>query len=141
MCTTTEACSAGQVPNFTWNFPIDCTWTSSNPFGWPRLVILVNDKKMVVRGYGAVHIPTTAGRHVRYVRLFVPKSLSFLAGFIGWLTSSPAEFQASTFPARATDREATRVESTGVVKVVLNVTTVGMGDHGYSIERAEEEKS
>ncbi|CAJ0915141.1 unnamed protein product [Ranitomeya imitator] len=49
-----------------WNFPVEITFKSTNPFGWPQIVISVygpdafgND---VVRGYGAVHLPFTPGR-------------------------------------------------------------------------------
>ncbi|KAG9343041.1 hypothetical protein JZ751_015259 [Albula glossodonta] len=48
-----------------WTFPLDITFKSTNPFGWPQIVVSVygpnsfgND---VSRGYGAVQIPLTPG--------------------------------------------------------------------------------
>lgn len=125
-----------QRPNFTWNFPIDATWTSSNPFGWPRLVLGVRDTKSRFRGYGSVLVPTTSGRHVRYVRLFVPKSSSPLQEILASLGLTPLpEFRDPMFAAKDDNRDATRCASAGVVKVVLNVNTIGMGEHGYSTKR------
>ena len=72
-----------------WNFPLDITFRSSSPFGWPQLVVSVygldglgND---VVRGYGAVHIPLVS--QSPYVTLkipvFVPESASILQRIAG----------------------------------------------------------
>ncbi|XP_053220821.1 B9 domain-containing protein 1 isoform X2 [Podarcis raffonei] len=72
-----------------WNFPIDITFKSTNPFGWPQIVISVYGPDLfgndVVRGYGAVHIPFTPGRHRRTIPMFVPESTSKLQKF----TSDP----------------------------------------------------
>ncbi|XP_049557966.1 B9 domain-containing protein 1 isoform X4 [Orcinus orca] len=49
-----------------WNFPIDVTFKSTNPYGWPQIVLSVYGPDMfgndVVRGYGAVHVPFSPGR-------------------------------------------------------------------------------
>ena len=74
-----------------WNFPLDITFRSTSPFGWPQLVVSVygldslgND---VVRGYGAVHGPLVS--HSPYATLkipvFVPESASILQRIAGWL--------------------------------------------------------
>ncbi|XP_045680594.1 B9 domain-containing protein 1 isoform X4 [Phyllostomus hastatus] len=48
-----------------WNFPIDVTFKSTNPFGWPQIVLSVYGPDVfgndVVRGYGAVHVPFSPG--------------------------------------------------------------------------------
>uniref|UniRef100_A0A2K5MGS1 B9 domain-containing protein 1 n=1 Tax=Cercocebus atys TaxID=9531 RepID=A0A2K5MGS1_CERAT len=45
-----------------WNFPIDVTFKSTNPYGWPQIVLSVYGPDVfgndVVRGYGAVHVLT-----------------------------------------------------------------------------------
>lgn len=33
--------SSGLNKSVVWNFPIDVTWKSTNPHGWPRLIISV----------------------------------------------------------------------------------------------------
>ncbi|XP_069399054.1 B9 domain-containing protein 1 isoform X2 [Ovis canadensis] len=49
-----------------WNFPIDVTFKSTNPYGWPQIVLSVYGPDVfgndVVRGYGAVHVPLSPGR-------------------------------------------------------------------------------
>lgn len=48
-----------------WNYPVDLTYRSLNPFGWPQLVVSVTGPdffgRSVVRGYGSVHVPTSPG--------------------------------------------------------------------------------
>ncbi len=55
-----------------WNFPLDVTFKSTNPFGWPQLVVSVYGLdalgRDVVKGYGSIHLPTAAGRRVRGFR-------------------------------------------------------------------------
>ena len=83
-----------------WNFPLDITFRSTSPFGWPQLVVSVygldslgND---VVRGYGAIHIPLTSTVNVPYVTLkipvFVPESASIMQRIAGWILGRRPEF-------------------------------------------------
>ena len=50
-----------------WNFPLNITFKSTSPHGWPQLVVAVYGPDIlgndVVRGYGAVHAPLAPGRH------------------------------------------------------------------------------
>ncbi|XP_069917637.1 B9 domain-containing protein 1 isoform X4 [Oryctolagus cuniculus] len=72
-----------------WNFPIDVTFKSTNPFGWPQMVLSVYGPDVfgndVVRGYGAVHVPFSPGRYRKTIPMFVPESTSKLQKF----TSDP----------------------------------------------------
>ena len=116
-----------------WNFPIAATFSTTNAYGWPRLVLTVQDnKKGNCVGYGAVLLPTRAGKYTRYVHMFAPIASSPLQEFLGWLLSAPAEFRDTKFAARNNDREVTRVKSHGIVKVTLNVTTKNMEHFGYT---------
>uniref|UniRef100_A0A3B4XU69 B9 domain-containing protein 1 n=1 Tax=Seriola lalandi dorsalis TaxID=1841481 RepID=A0A3B4XU69_SERLL len=49
-----------------WNFPLETTFKSTNPSGWPQLVVSVYGPDVfgndVVRGYGATHIPFNPGQ-------------------------------------------------------------------------------
>uniref|UniRef100_A0A8C0AQ28 B9 domain-containing protein 1 n=1 Tax=Buteo japonicus TaxID=224669 RepID=A0A8C0AQ28_9AVES len=116
-----------------WNFPIDITFKSTNPsgcecWGWwdpgrrpgtplthasfagPQIVVSVygpdffgND---VVRGYGAVHVPFTPGRHTRTIAMFVPESTSRLQKFTSWFTGRRPEFTDPKVVAQGEGREA-----------------------------------
>ncbi|KAE9115114.1 hypothetical protein PF010_g9453 [Phytophthora fragariae] len=118
------------------NFPIDVSFKSTNPFGWPRLVLSLYGLdalgRDVVRGYGSVAFPVMPGCAVREVPLFRPQSSSVMQQFVAWLTGSPPEYFDSKFVAQSDSREITRVTSAGKVRVVLNIATHGMKQHGYT---------
>ncbi|GLE02133.1 hypothetical protein PINS_up010971 [Pythium insidiosum] len=82
------------------NFPIDLSFSSTNPFGWPRIVFSVYGLdaigRDVVRGYGSTHLPTSDGRVTRSVPLFRPLSSSWMQQFVAWLTGSPPEARATS---------------------------------------------
>ncbi|XP_020633698.2 B9 domain-containing protein 1 [Pogona vitticeps] len=120
-----------------WNFPIDITFKSTNPFGWPQIVISVYGPDIfgndVVRGYGAVHVPFTPGRHKRTIPMFVPESTSKLQKFTSWLTGRRPEFVDPKVVARGEGREVTRVRSQGFVTLSFNVVTKDMKKLGYDV--------
>jgi len=120
-----------------WNFPIDVTFRSTCPFGWPQIVVSVygndafghSDK---ILGYGAVHLPITPGRHEIYVNTFRPLASSLLGRFQSWLQGMRPEFIDALFPSKSQGRDVTRVQSFGTVKLVLDVTLQGMEQLGYA---------
>merc|ERR1712167_138889 len=131
---------AGRPAKVVWNFPVDLTFKSTNVYGWPQLVLHVHGtdflNRDIVRGYGSVHLPTSPGAHELQVRVFRPVSSSPLQQLIGWLNGTPAEYVEQKRPAMANGREVTRVESTGVVTVKINVVTRNMKQFGYSLPLA-----
>jgi len=137
--------AGGNEQTIVWNFPIDIAFKSTNAHGWPRLVISVYNLDFlgrdVVRGYACVLVPPFPGRYVRYVDMFIPVSTSMMQGLLAWLSGNRPEFYHAKFISQGRDREATRVRSSGVVKVVLNVTTMGLGKCGYSCRVAEQGES
>lgn len=118
------------------NFPIDVSFKSTNPFGWPRIVLSVYGLdalgRDVIRGYGTVHLPAFAGSTTRDVPLFKPLSSSLMQQFTAWLTGSPPEYFDSKFVTQNDGREVTRVCSAGKVRLALNIVTSGMKKHGYA---------
>lgn len=122
---------------YTWNYPLDITFRTTNVHGWPQLVLSVYGinlmGKDVIRGYGCTHVPVTPGRHVRYVRLYTPVSSSWCQQLVAWLTGNPAEFFDAKFVAQGHGREVTRVKSRGTVKVVFNVSTKNMSQWNYRV--------
>ncbi|KAF5911938.1 hypothetical protein HPG69_015916, partial [Diceros bicornis minor] len=118
-----------------WNFPIDVTFKSTNPYGWPQIVLSVygldvfgND---VVRGYGAVHVPFSPGRHKRTIPMFVPESTSKLQKFTSWFMGRRPEYTDPKVVAQGEGREVTRVRSQGFVTLLFNVVTKDMRKLGY----------
>jgi B9 domain-containing protein 1 len=94
-----------------WNLPFDVTWTSTNAFGWPRMVVEVRHLdflgREVVLGYGSMLVPTVPGRYIRYVRTFAPVSGSAVQGFLAWLTANRPEFVRPDFVTENKGREGT----------------------------------
>ncbi|XP_045680591.1 B9 domain-containing protein 1 isoform X2 [Phyllostomus hastatus] len=92
-----------------WNFPIDVTFKSTNPFGWPQIVLSVYGPDVfgndVVRGYGAVHVPFSPGRHKRTIPMFVPESTSTLQKFTSWFMGRRPEYTDPKVVAQGEGRE------------------------------------
>ncbi|XP_032303570.1 B9 domain-containing protein 1 isoform X4 [Coturnix japonica] len=127
--------------SFVWNFPIDITFKSTNPAGWPQIVVSVYGPDFfgsdVVRGYGAVHIPFTPGRHKRTIAMFVPESTSKLQKFTSWFTGRRPEFTDPKVVARGEGREVTRVRSQGFVTISFNIVTKDMKKLGYDVSPSD----
>ncbi|XP_067043867.1 B9 domain-containing protein 1-like [Acropora muricata] len=125
---------------FVFNFPLDITFKSTSPFGWPQLVISCYGLDFyghdVVRGYGAVHVPISPGSHTREVPMFVPESSSKFQKFMSWLFGRRPEFIDPKLVAQGEGREVTRVRSQGTVKIKFSVVTRDMKKLGYDTEPA-----
>ncbi|EDV27356.1 uncharacterized protein TRIADDRAFT_52971 [Trichoplax adhaerens] len=120
---------------FIWNFPLNITFKSTNPFGWPQLVLSVYGQDVfgndVVRGNGAIHIPISPGSHVREVPMFVPESSSQLQKLTSWLLGRRPDYVDPTIVAQSEGREVTRVRSQGSIKVIFNVNMMDLRTMGY----------
>ncbi|NP_001086557.1 B9 domain-containing protein 1 [Xenopus laevis] len=128
--------SQGGKQTLVWNFPVEITFKSTNPYGWPQIVISVYGPDVfgndVVRGYGAVHLPFTPGRHTRTIPMFVPESSSRLQRFTSWFMGRRPEFTDPKVVAQGEGREVTRVRSQGCVTVSFNVVTKDLKKLGYN---------
>ncbi|XP_020279185.1 B9 domain-containing protein 1 isoform X4 [Pseudomyrmex gracilis] len=69
----TQMCKCSNDPRnlVVWNFPLDITFKSTNPHGWPQLIMSFygldffgND---VIRGYAVCHLPLQTGHHEKSV--------------------------------------------------------------------------
>jgi len=120
---------------FVFNFPLDITFKSSNPYGWPRLVLSCYGPDCfgtdVVYGYGSTHVPITPGSHTREVPMFVPESSSLLQKFTAWFFGRRPEFVDPKVVAQGEAREVTRVCSQGKVTVRFNIVTRDVKKLGY----------
>ena len=110
-----------------WNFPVDVTFRATCAYGWPQIVLSVygNDwrgRSDMILGYGSVHLPLTPGRHELYVSTFRPLAQSLMGRFQSWFQGMRPEFIDSLFPSKSQGRDVTRVQSFGVVKLVLDVS-------------------
>jgi len=122
---TQIAQSTGADKYVVWNFPIEISFQSWNIYGWPRLVVSVYGLdyfgRDIVRGYGSILCPTTAGLHEISITAFTPMESSMWRRLTNWLTGTHPEFYHSNFVAQGNGRALTLVRANGVVNVVLNV--------------------
>ncbi|XP_072029847.1 B9 domain-containing protein 1-like [Amphiura filiformis] len=122
---------------FAWNFPLEVTFKSTNPYGWPKLVVSCYGLDVfgtsVVRGYGAVHIPISPGRHTRTIPMFVPESTSRFQKFTSWIMGRRPEYVDANVVARGEGREVTRVRSQGHIRVSFNIVTRDMKKLGFDV--------
>jgi B9 domain-containing protein 1 len=123
------------------NFPIDVGFKSSNPFGWPQIVVSVygydvfgND---VVRGYGVTHVPITTGRHCQRIPLFVPESSSLFQKLLSWMFSRRPEYTDPKVLAQGEGREVTRVRSQGHMTISFNIVMKDVKSMGYNVLSAD----
>lgn len=53
--------------DFIFNYPLEATFKSQSPHGWPKIIISCYTLNFwgtdVVQGYGWVHLPTTPGKY------------------------------------------------------------------------------
>jgi B9 domain-containing protein 1 len=129
----------GSTHKLVWNFPFEVGFRSTNPKGWPVLVLSSTGPdalgRDVVRGYGNVHVPTCPGRHVRHIPLFQPVSASLMLNWMGICRGKRPELcdPVATL-GKGQGREVTRMTSYGHVKVVFNVSQINMERFGYSVK-------
>ncbi|XP_072772062.1 B9 domain-containing protein 1 isoform X2 [Nerophis lumbriciformis] len=112
---TQITCKGSQASHkLIWNFPLDVTFKSTNPSGWPQLVVSVYGPDVfgndVVRGYGATHIPITPGH---------------------WLMGRRPEYTDPKVVAQGEGREVTRVCSQGFVTVCFSIMMKDLKKLGY----------
>ncbi|MFH4980280.1 hypothetical protein AB6A40_006989 [Gnathostoma spinigerum] len=119
------------------DLPITATFRSTNPFGWPRIVISCYGNDIfgndVIRGYGATHIPTVPGRTKRKIAIYVPEASTMLQKLIGWITGRRAEFTDPRIVASGSGRRVTRVRSKGFVNVTMDVMIKDMQKLGFDL--------
>lgn len=133
---TQITCKGSQVSQrLVWNFPVEATFKSTNPSGWPQLVLSVYGPDIfgndVVRGYGVTHIPFTPGQHIRTIPMFVPEPTWRIQKFTSWLLGRRPEYTDPKVVAQGEGREVTRVQSQGFVTVSFNIMTKDMKKLGY----------
>lgn len=120
-----------------WNFPIEISFQSTNPYGWPRLVISIYGfdfmGRDVVRGYASLLLPVSPGRCTKYLKTYRPVSGSWFVQAVNWLLGTNPEYYDSKMVARGGGRAVTRVVSSDrTVKVNLTVTVKDFSTFGYS---------
>ncbi|KAG9508821.1 E3 ubiquitin-protein ligase ARIH1 [Fragariocoptes setiger] len=87
-----------KTDRFVWNLPINVSFRSYNPFGWPQLVVSVYKYDTfgtdVIHGYGCAHLPIATNNSAimhQTMIIYAPESSSVARKILSWLTGRPAE--------------------------------------------------
>ncbi|CAG0884875.1 unnamed protein product [Cyprideis torosa] len=127
--------SSDQFSKFVWNFPLDVTFKSTNPYGWPRIVISAFGPHFsgmeVACGYGGALIPVQPGCHRIKIPMFLPESASPIQRFTAWITGRQPEFVDPRIVASGEGRDVTRVRSLGSLTLRLNIVHKDFTKCGY----------
>ena len=120
---------------FIWNFPLDITFRSTCPFGWPQIVISVYEidafGNETICGYGSVHLPLSPGPHAAKVPIFAPQSSSLMQRFASYFLGRKPEYVDPRVTASGEGRDVTRVRSCGWVRLTFNIMTKDLKRLGY----------
>jgi B9 domain-containing protein 1 len=126
-----------------WNFPIEISFQSTNPYGWPRLALSVYGfdflGRDVVCGYASLLLPINPGRHVKQLKTYRPVSGGKCQQFVNWLMGTNPEYYDSKMVCKGEGRGVTRVvgDDGMVVKVNLFITRKDFNSFGYSSQSRE----
>ena len=133
-----QACrTEGQENIFVWNMPFEVSLRSTNPSGWPQLVVSCYCPdffgREVLKAYGVCYFPTTNGSHERTLHMFSPMSSSEIINALGIFLGQKAEIiNAPNVLSTGEGREVIRAESEGTVEVKFNVHITNMECFGYN---------
>ncbi|KAH7718754.1 B9 protein [Aphelenchoides avenae] len=132
-------CERGaHTDNIVFNTPLEATFSSTNPFRWPQIVLscygLDRFGNDVIRGYGAVHLPTVPGRAARKVAMFLPEASTAIQKLLGYVTGRRAEFVDPRIVAMSEGREVTRVRTQGFVTLSFNTVLKDIKKFGYDVQ-------
>ena len=127
-------------PIFTWNFPLEIAFKSTNPYGWPKLVMTVCAAKgkgdFPIVGYGWCHVPVSPGRYQNVIKLFKPRSSSTIQSILASITGKQPELINPATACSGEGREVMRTQSEGSVLVTFDIITKDM--HQFGFERPED---
>jgi len=133
-----QACrTEGKDNYFIWNMPFEVCLRSTNPSGWPQLVVSCYSPdffgRELLKAYGVCYFPTSKGSHERTLHMFSVKSSSGLIEAIGVFLGQKAEIlNAPNVLSTGEGREVIRAQSEGIVKVKFNINITNMEYFGYN---------
>ena len=134
-----EPCQGENQSNFfVWNYPFEFGFKTTNPSGWPQIVISVSGPdflgREVIKAYGVCHVPTTPGSHIRTLQMFSPVASSIFIGMLGvFLGSRPELIDTIKTMSLCEGREMMRTQSEGTMTIRFNVQIANMIELGYNI--------
>ena len=127
----------GEIKYYVWNMPFEVNLRSTNPSGWPQLVISCFCPdffgRELLKAYGVCYFPTLNGSHKRTLYMFSPSGSSDIINMLVVFLGQKAEIiNAPTVLSTGEGREVIRVNSEGTIEVKFNVHITNMECFGYN---------
>ncbi|KAK5641548.1 hypothetical protein RI129_010095 [Pyrocoelia pectoralis] len=116
------------------NFPIEVVYKSTNPHGWPQIVISVY-KGINLQGYGRAYMPFQAGLHKMKVSISTPLPSSLL-GQIATAFGYQPELLQPTMLATTAGNNLIQMVSSGEASMLLNVMFQGLQSLEYDMGKS-----
>jgi B9 domain-containing protein 1 len=118
----------------TFNMPLEATFKSTNPYGWPQIVFSIYGSNFwgleTVRGYSRLSIPLSGGVQTYVAPIILPKSVYIWAAMIDWILDRSPELRDPKVLADGTKFKGLKTESYGELKVRLQTVSRGCRDLG-----------
>ena len=134
---TQHACEGeGTSSFFVWNMPFELSLKSSEPIGWPQLILSFffpdDYGREVVKGYGICTFPTFPGSQRRKLHIFSPLSSEEFSYLNENLFGEKVELinPIKVFSS-GEGREILRTQSEGEVEVMFNTQINGIEEFGF----------
>lgn len=129
--------TGSETQDFVLNLPLDCTFKSTNPSGWPRLVIELIGPNYFgsdqPRGFCWIMIPPIPGTREIEAPIYLPKASSTIQSISHWFSGSSVNFADPKQIAQSTGRELVRVESVGKIRVNFKIISTNLLKFGYNV--------
>ncbi|KAH8409857.1 hypothetical protein KR222_010562 [Zaprionus bogoriensis] len=124
------------------NMPIEVTYRSTSPFGWPQILVSVfgqsGSSDEVLLGYAHVHLPVFGGRRqdekmsqLNEVPILMPKCQSMLADVTSWLLRRQPELKDPKVLLDNLKCKGLSMESYGTLQFQLHTIMRGARKLGY----------
>lgn len=126
----TQTSSAGSWSNkVVFNMPIEFTFKSTNPFGWPQIVISLYGTNFwgteTSRGYARVHVPLCGTSKEIRAPILTPKCENLWAALVSWFTDRSPELRDPKILADGTKNKNLLTDTYG--ELILNLQTISRG--------------
>ncbi|XP_059608388.1 B9 domain-containing protein 1 [Phlebotomus argentipes] len=129
----TQSCSASRqrFQEISFNMPLEFTYKSTNPFGWPQIVVSFWGSNLwgteVCRGYARLHIPLPErGKHRKIqAPIVTPKPMDLCTQIMAWITDWAPELRDPSVLASGNRTKGIHTESYGHLQASFDVLTRG----------------
>ncbi|XP_060522543.1 B9 domain-containing protein 1-like [Cylas formicarius] len=116
------------------NFPVEVQFKTTNPYGWPQIVLSVYNG-LRLEGYGRAHVPLKPGTHELRVHLSKPLASSLL-GYLSSFFGYQPELRQPTMLASTAGNHLIRMETSGYAYITINLVSQGFQRMGYDFGRS-----